>query len=387
MTKLRSKLIDILGSTLPGRRERLLQWLIASSIYLGAAIVLTTGVFQGWMNPSALMLWLAFMLTIVATGYAALRSGWTERFHDPSVTTWQLSMGVVLANWGYLICGPMRTATLFPIMVVFAFGAFSLRWRHIAFLTCLSLLCLVAVVWFRAFFPEWVPAETEISPVRMDVNNVLMLIVVLPPMGVLAGRLSSLRRKLRDQREALSKALSEVERLAVSDELTGIANRRSMRSILERSAAMSSREITPFCIAIMDIDHFKAVNDRLGHAGGDQVLKAFAHRANAQLRSTDAIGRWGGEEFVLMICGNLEGACSILERIRKSVRDCAPDARPVTFSAGVAQHLPDETPDELLARADAALYKAKRTGRDRYVVAESSCFGRDSCEESPSAAH
>ncbi|MGV8940570.1 MAG: diguanylate cyclase [Lysobacter sp.] len=369
MTTLLSKVVDILGSTIPRRRERLVQWLIATYIYLGAVIWFITGVLQGWMSQSALMLWLGFVFAVLIVGYATLRSGWTERFRDASITVCQLSMGVLFANWGYVICGPMRTAALFPIMVAIAFGAFTLRWRQIAFLTALALFGLVAAVLFRDLFPQWVPALGEVSPTRVDINNVLMLVVVLPPLGVIAARLSSLRRKVRDQREALSQALSEVERLAVRDELTGIANRRSMRSVLKRSVALSSREIAPFCIAIMDIDHFKAVNDDLGHAGGDQVLKEFAHRANAQLRSTDAIGRWGGEEFVLMVCGNIEGACSIVERIRQAVRSCGTDARQITFSAGVAQHQPGETPDELLARADIALYKAKRTGRDRYVVA------------------
>src|SRR5690606_14500030 len=134
----------------------------------------------------------------------------------------------------YLICGPMRTAALLPMMVTIVFGAFTLRWRQIACLTALNMLALFAAVLFLAVFPQWLPAQGEVSPVMVDINNLLMLVVVLPPLGVIAARLSSVRRKLQDQREALMQALSEVERLAVSDELTGIANRRSMRALLER---------------------------------------------------------------------------------------------------------------------------------------------------------
>lgn len=364
-----SRLVDLLGSRDPRRRERLVQWLIASAVYIGAATLLTTGVGQGWMNTSALILWLGFVCAVLVIGYVALRSGWTERFRDPFVTVWQLSMGVLAVSWGYLICGPMRTSALFPIMVIFAFGAFTLRTRQLAFLTVLAVASLIAAVVLRAVFPHWVPAQGDVPPIRLDINNVLMLVVVLPVLAVIVARLSSLRQKLRDQREALSQALLEVERLAVSDDLTGIANRRSMRSLLERSAALSSREVAPFCAAILDIDHFKAVNDDLGHAVGDQVLKEFAQRSNAQLRSSDALGRWGGEEFVLVMHGNIDGVCSMLERIRKAVGTCGTDTRQITFSAGVAQHRPGETADEVLARADIALYEAKDSGRDRYVVA------------------
>lgn len=364
-----SNVIDVLASRDPRRRLRLVQWLIASLVYVGAATLLTTGVGQGWMDTSALMLWLGFVALVLGIGYVALRSGWTERFRDPSMTLWQLSMGVLAVNWGYLICGPMRTSALFPIMVVFAFAAFTLRWRQIAFLTVLAVTSLVAAVVMRTLYPQWVPAQGEVPQIRVDVNNVLMLVVVLPALAVIATRLSGLRQKLRDQREALAHALSEVERLAVSDELTGIANRRSMRALLERSVALSSRELTPFCVAILDIDHFKAVNDALGHAAGDTVLKAFARRTAAQLRETDALGRWGGEEFLLVMPGNLDGIGRVLERIREAVHRVDAGTRPVTFSAGVARHRPDESVDALLARADAALYEAKRTGRDRCVVA------------------
>lgn len=363
------RIVDVVGSTIPRRRERVLQCLIPAYIYLGAAIWLIAGVLQGWMSQTAMMLWLGFVFAGLVAGYAALRSGWTERFRDPSLTIWQLSIGVLCANWAYLIIGPMRTAALLPMIVTIVFGAFTLRWRQIAFLTALNLFALVAAVMFRAWFPQWIPDHGEVSPVMVDINNVLMLVVVLPPLGFIAARLSSVRRKLQHQREALIQALSEVERLAVSDELTGIANRRSMRTLLERSTALSSREIAPFCVALIDIDHFKAINDDLGHAGGDEVLREFASRATTMLRTTDAIGRWGGEEFVLLACGNIDGARSLLERIRKAVANCGTDTRRITFSAGVAQHQRDETADELLERADRALYEAKRAGRDRNVVA------------------
>ena len=133
-----SKVLDLLGSRDQRRRLRLVQWLIASLVYAGIAVLLVAGIGQGWMNSTALAYWLGFVALVLMAGYVALRSGWTERFRDPSISVWQLSMGVLAVTWGYLICGPMRTSALFPLMVIFAFGAFALRWRQIAFLTALA---------------------------------------------------------------------------------------------------------------------------------------------------------------------------------------------------------------------------------------------------------
>jgi len=363
------RLLDLLASRERRRRLRLLQWLIATLVYAGAALLLVAGIGQGWMQGASLRPWVGFVALVQLISYAALRSGWSERFRDPSITVWQLAMGVVAVNWGYLICGPMRTSALFPLMVIFAFGAFALRWRQIAMLTALAVASLIAAVALRAAHPEhWAAAQAAVEPLRVDVNNVLMILVVLPALAVIAARLSGLRQKLRDQRQALARALEEVERLAVSDELTGLPNRRSMQATLDHSIALSDRGIAPFCVAILDIDHFKAVNDDLGHAAGDEVLRAVGRLGRAELRATDMLGRWGGEEFLLVMPGDAEAAMAALARIRGAVRDGARPGRRITLSAGIAVHQPGEHADALLARADRVLYAAKHAGRDRMVL-------------------
>lgn len=141
-----------------------MQWLIASLVYVDTATLLLTGFGQGWMDTTALHLWLGFVALNLLTGYAPQRSGWMERFRDPSLTVWQLSTGVLAVNWGYLICGPMRTSSLFPLMVIFAFGAFALRWRQIALVTTLAVSSLIAAIVLRTLYPQWVPAQGEITP-------------------------------------------------------------------------------------------------------------------------------------------------------------------------------------------------------------------------------
>jgi diguanylate cyclase (GGDEF)-like protein len=161
---------------------------------------------------------------------------------------------------------------------------------------------------------------------------------------------------------------------ASHDVLTGLPNRASMQeklSLLHRSAA---RERMPYSLLLLDLDHFKAVNDRYGHASGDRVLVQCAYRIDHSLRGQDAVGRWGGEEFLCLLpLVPGETAENIAERVRTSVAAdpvvCKGQHIQVTASIGVATFPKDGREiDELLAKADAALYEAKRTGRNRVQV-------------------
>ena len=364
------RLLDLLATRLPHRRLRLLQWLIASLAYFGAGTLLVVGVHQGWMRPSALAGWASFVGAILVIGYVALRSGWSERFAEPSMTVWQLSMGVIAVNWGYVICGPMRTSALFPLMVIFAFGAFALRYRQIAFVTVFAVASLVGAVAIRHLHPALSLVSDAVDPLHVDINNILMILVVLPALAVVTARLSALRKKLRDQREALRKAMAEVERLAVTDELTGLPNRRSIMEALARSAALAERGVAPFCIALVDLDHFKQVNDALGHAAGDAVLQRFAMVAGRTIRETDLLGRWGGEEFLLILPGaSATTAQAVVQRLQAAVRDSVLEGHAVTCSAGVAAFRRGESGAALLGRADELMYAAKHAGRDQVVLA------------------
>lgn len=165
--------------------------------------------------------------------------------------------------------------------------------------------------------------------------------------------------------------LAEVRRLATTDALTGLANRRVMQDELDREVARAERNGTPLSVVMLDIDHFKAVNDGHGHQVGDLVLQLAGQAVGAGLRASDLAARYGGEEFCLVLpdCGADE-ALAIAERVRAAVAACASPV-PVTMSAGVAT-LPanDVTASGLLEAADAALYDSKRNGRDRTTVSK-----------------
>ena len=365
--------LDLLASQSPPRRLRLLHWLIACAVYVGTAVLLVLGVDQGWMHYRALLGWCAFVGAVLLLGYAAIRSGWSERFADPSLTAWQLSMGVIAVNWGYVICGPMRTAALFPLMVVFVFAAYALRFRQIGWLTLFTVLCLATAVGIRHWLPGWIDAMQPPSPLQVDLYNLSMIAVVLPAFALVTARLSALRKKLRDQRTQLANVLAEVERMAISDELTQLPNRRAMQATLATNISHARRGLLPVTIAMLDLDHFKRINDTLGHAAGDAVLVGFAALAKHLLREGDVLGRWGGEEFLLVLPGASPAqAQQVLGRVQAATRSSLLAAQPVTFSAGIAAHRGSESMEALLSRADAALYAAKHAGRDCIALASSS---------------
>ena len=165
--------------------------------------------------------------------------------------------------------------------------------------------------------------------------------------------------------------------LGAHDPLTGLHNRRHLEARLMQMASAARRHGLPLSVLLLGIDHFKAVNDTFGHAGGDAVLRAFAVRLPPNLRAEDIVGRWGGEEFlVLLPFTGVAGAAVVAERIRATVADQSlgvlSGVAPVTVSVGCATGT-GEDPEALLRDAGAALYEAKQSGRNRVIAAQTRC--------------
>jgi diguanylate cyclase (GGDEF)-like protein/PAS domain S-box-containing protein len=174
----------------------------------------------------------------------------------------------------------------------------------------------------------------------------------------------------------------EITRLAMEDHLTGLLNRRAAESRLEVEWGRARRDANPFAVALIDVDRFKLVNDQYGHQIGDRVLCHIASTLASNLRGGDWIARWGGEEFLLVLHGlDATGAMKAGERTRKLVKTKTVKVDvgelPVTVSIGMALYSPDAgSIDNLLAQADALLYEAKQTGRDKVLVAGASAGNR-----------
>ena len=170
----------------------------------------------------------------------------------------------------------------------------------------------------------------------------------------------------------LSAALQLVQHEADTDALTGQPNRRALDELLKQQVNVARMTGRVFSVLLLDIDHFKAVNDTHGHGTGDDTLRAFAQRVREHLRQGDTCARYGGEEFVVVLPGTtLVAALEVAERLRQGVADASLISMPLvraTVSIGAAQHLPGETVEDLLGRADSGVYAAKRGGRNQVRV-------------------
>jgi two-component system cell cycle response regulator len=177
-------------------------------------------------------------------------------------------------------------------------------------------------------------------------------------------------KKLQDQ---LRQRNADLDRMSRTDALTGLYNRRHLDDELLRQQSSASRHHDPLCVLLLDIDHFKRVNDSYGHAAGDLVLRGFADRLRTELRAGDIAGRWGGEEFlVIMPRTDSDHGFEVAERLRNATA-----AKPiaagdvdidVSVSGGCASSI-DDSPDALLRLADSCLYRAKASGRNKIIAA------------------
>jgi diguanylate cyclase len=180
---------------------------------------------------------------------------------------------------------------------------------------------------------------------------------MLKPTLKLAAQLATAYDEIRQQSNNLM-TFTEVR----TDPLTGVSNRRALDETLESMFAMLHRYEQPFGLLLIDIDHFKQINDEQGHLYGDRMLKSVARLMDENVRDTDIVARYGGEEFVIVMPQTtLDGASSFADRLRQRIEE----QLPLTVSAGVAQAGEGDNPQTLLARADAALYGAKAAGRNR----------------------
>lgn len=179
--------------------------------------------------------------------------------------------------------------------------------------------------------------------------------------------------RISDQYQMMLHQLKErLEHASNYDALTSLPNRRYMTQRLEEAAARVLREADQhFVVMLADVDHFKDINDSLGHAAGDQTLQSVARALESSLREYDICARWGGEEFLLLIPITSEDQASVVaERLRRAVSLLPPPApalKPCTISIGFTRHHPGERLDDTLLRADQALYQAKADGRNRVV--------------------
>lgn len=185
-----------------------------------------------------------------------------------------------------------------------------------------------------------------------------------------------LRRSIEIKEIELKAVLAQAHEVMNTDVLTFLPSRRKIIVDLQEEVIRSNRYGTPLSISLIDLDHFKKFNDTYGHTTGDEVLRVVAARLREQIRNPDTIGRYGGEEFLIVLPNSeinaaADQAARLCQRIRNLQVEANDHILSVTISVGVAQyHIAQENWEQFLHRADEALYKAKEDGRDRWVIAE-----------------
>jgi diguanylate cyclase (GGDEF)-like protein len=243
----------------------------------------------------------------------------------------------------------------------------AIQLRNVAFLVIGVLLAVIAVVayWLAALIAR---------PLRRLTSAAAQVSAGDLPAGLPAGvggEVGYLTQVFNTMVESLRKHHDELERLSTTDTLTGLSNRRHLMNLLTQEIERAKRAAQPFSILMLDVDHFKKYNDNHGHQTGDEVLARVGAVLRSSIRPYDCAARYGGEEFLVMLSAtSLDRAVESAERIRKQVRAESFEGGSVTISVGVAEYPSQgDTAESVIGQADAALYDAKRAGRDRVMCA------------------
>ena len=352
------------------QRIRLAMSGLAALLMVCCLVVMNSVAAAGLASTAEVRVWTACSVLGLIAVYAAIRSGWSRRFKDPALTLAQILYAITCCAAAFVIAGPARGVTLPILAIILMFGIFGLTTRQMLGVLVYSLVA------FGVASGVVAARDEPDYPTVVAAAYVGMVVVVLLSSTFLTTRVQSTREHLRRQKAELAQALEQIRQLATHDDLTGLLNRRAMLDRMQLEQRRSLRSGSPLLIAQLDIDHFKAVNDTHGHAAGDLVLQSFADTVRRNVRDTDVLARWGGEEFVLLLCDTpAADAVALMERLRQAVQamqvPVAQGGQPitVTVSIGLARHAPADPLAGTLERADRALYAAKAGGRNRVVPA------------------
>jgi diguanylate cyclase len=350
------------------RQRRQIQAMVCVSYVIDALILLIyseAGTIPASIGPA----YAAIGLFSVACYMVLSETGLTERLKDHYFVAPQSVVGMTV-SLGFVYVAP-QVGVLFLCTLFIIFNFASLRstpWQTAAVWTLmtLGLAGLFLLTDKPISMPYGTPLErfATMSVFALTIGRCMFL-------GIFSA---SMRQSLYNSGLKLKEAYRRIEELAELDELTGSYNRRCIMRMLDEEITRARRTGTPCSIALIDLDWFKRINDAYGHPTGDEVLRTFAITTFANIRGIDRFGRYGGEEFLLVLPETpTDGAAQILDRLRLIISDLdwsafSPGMR-VTISAGVTTLQPDETPDTFLARADGALYSAKARGRNQIARA------------------
>ena len=325
---------------------------------------------QGMIPFRLVAEFLVACLLINSVFWYLIHTGRNLKFRDPSMTSVQMIVSLLPPLWvmAFLDAGQARAIFLLIAIVPMLFGILALSTRQF----------IMVGLWFCGLYGLlllglWVYRPHVLNS-ELEILQTVAFLLVMAEITVIGGFISGLRGKLRQRNRELGAAMEQIRELVNVDSLTGVYNRRRLFEVIHEESSRYSRSPGSFSICLLDIDHFKQVNDTYGHQAGDIILKAVAQGVAGDLRTIDCFGRYGGEEFLIVLPQTpLDGARIKAERVLARVASLKfpliGDDFQVTVSIGVAEYHNDETTDDTLQRADKALYEAKDAGRNIVRVA------------------
>lgn len=349
------------------QRRRLLD-MIGISFMIDAGILLIyayAGTISFMIAPAYAVCGLLSVAAFIATSEARLN----DRFRDHYFITQQTSISLAIMLVFLYIAPEVGCLFLCSIFLVYTFAALRSTPRQtiIGWTTAAVGLTILFLLTDK---PIGMPHETLLERLA----TMLVFVLVLGR-GMIVGLFSSsLQEALYKRGLELKEAYKRIEELADLDELTGALNRRCIMQTLNDEIVRARRGKMPCAVALIDLDWFKQINDRFGHPVGDEALRTFAITVFANIRSIDKFGRYGGEEFLLILPESSDSAAlRTVDRLRKIVAaldwTAVSQDMNVTMSAGLTTLRTDDTTDSILARADQLLYRAKGLGRDQVASA------------------
>ncbi|WP_443192114.1 diguanylate cyclase [Pseudomonas indica] len=348
------------------QRLRLRRILLASSASWLYLLLCWLAFLAGYMQLHLQgMLVLSFVvLASCVIFFLLVRFDLNLRFREPSLTLPQMCWSILVVFVSAYFAGNLRSLFLMMALIVLMFGAFRLDLKGFVRVGVFCAICYALLLIALQ--------RREGIELRQELIQALEFFVLLLGVSMLGLEMSGLRQTLQLRNRELQRAFGQIQQQAITDELTGLYNRRFAKTMLSQQKALADRGGYDFVLCLIDLDFFKAVNDRYGHSGGDAVLRQLAGLLQRSVRNADFVARLGGEEFLLALTRtDPEGAQRVLQRLRETMADVQWDECPglrLTLSVGVSAYRSPEPWEDVLQRCDEALYRAKDDGRDQVVL-------------------
>jgi diguanylate cyclase (GGDEF)-like protein len=347
------------------RLQRFYMALVAYAIGVALMVVASSVKLIG---VAPLLFCIGAVVAVNLTIYAIFRSGANERFTDPSLTLVQSLAGIAVIMLVAYSFDRDRSLVLVWCLVVLLFGVFRFKPREFGLMTLFMLAGYAGVI---NLLMHQRPQNVDVF---LEWYQWLWLALILPAFAMVGSRISELRARILRTNDELTNALSTIQNMATHDTLTGLPNRASLADTLAHAVNRAERARESVSVFFVDLDHFKAINDSLGHTTGDHLLRDVGRRLSLAVRESDLVARLGGDEFVIMVenAGGTDSQVALAEKIIAAVHEpmtLLGHQVAVSASIGIASYPDDgKDPATLLANADLAMYRAKQLGRHRAAL-------------------